>query len=209
MPARWSRRRGGRIDHVDVTLICEAPRIGPHRAAMRARIAGLLRLAEARVSVKATTTERLGFTGRGEGIAAQAVATVRLPEDAMSEHRDFCLPDELVEAARRVVEANRAAGLRLAVAESCTGGLVAAALTEIPGSSDVLEAAFVTYAERGEDGAARGQRGRRRHVRRGLDRRRLEHGAGRAEAQPAPTRRWRSPASPGPAAAARRSRWGR
>jgi 2-C-methyl-D-erythritol 4-phosphate cytidylyltransferase/2-C-methyl-D-erythritol 2,4-cyclodiphosphate synthase len=73
--------RGGRIDHVDVTLICEAPRIGPHRAAMRARIAGLLGLNEARVSVKATTTERLGFTGRGEGIAAQAVATLRLPED--------------------------------------------------------------------------------------------------------------------------------
>jgi 2-C-methyl-D-erythritol 4-phosphate cytidylyltransferase/2-C-methyl-D-erythritol 2,4-cyclodiphosphate synthase len=72
--------RGGRIDHVDVTLICEAPRIGPYRSAMRARIAALLGLAEARVSVKATTTERLGFTGRGEGIAAQAVATVRLPE---------------------------------------------------------------------------------------------------------------------------------
>ncbi|HEX6374307.1 MAG TPA: bifunctional 2-C-methyl-D-erythritol 4-phosphate cytidylyltransferase/2-C-methyl-D-erythritol 2,4-cyclodiphosphate synthase [Allosphingosinicella sp.] len=72
--------RGGRIDHVDVTLICEAPRIGPHRAAMRARIAALLGLAPGRVSVKATTTERLGFTGRGEGIAAQALATVRLPE---------------------------------------------------------------------------------------------------------------------------------
>jgi len=72
---------GGRIAHVDVTIICEAPRIGPHRDAMRARIAGLLRLAPARVSIKATTTERLGFTGRGEGIAAQAVATVRLPED--------------------------------------------------------------------------------------------------------------------------------
>jgi 2-C-methyl-D-erythritol 4-phosphate cytidylyltransferase / 2-C-methyl-D-erythritol 2,4-cyclodiphosphate synthase len=74
--------RGGRIDHVDVTLICEAPRVGPHRAAMRSRIAALLGLAETRVSVKATTTERLGFTGRGEGIAAQAVATVRLPEEA-------------------------------------------------------------------------------------------------------------------------------
>ncbi|HYE29535.1 MAG TPA: bifunctional 2-C-methyl-D-erythritol 4-phosphate cytidylyltransferase/2-C-methyl-D-erythritol 2,4-cyclodiphosphate synthase [Allosphingosinicella sp.] len=73
--------RGGRIDHVDVTLICEAPRIGPHRAAMRTRIAALLGIAETRVSVKATTTERLGFTGRGEGIAAQAVATVRLPEE--------------------------------------------------------------------------------------------------------------------------------
>jgi 2-C-methyl-D-erythritol 4-phosphate cytidylyltransferase/2-C-methyl-D-erythritol 2,4-cyclodiphosphate synthase len=71
---------GGRIEHVDLTIICEAPRIGPHREAMRARIAELLRLPLQRVSVKATTTERLGFTGRGEGIAAQAVATVRMPE---------------------------------------------------------------------------------------------------------------------------------
>jgi 2-C-methyl-D-erythritol 4-phosphate cytidylyltransferase/2-C-methyl-D-erythritol 2,4-cyclodiphosphate synthase len=73
--------RGGVIDHVDVTIICEEPKVGPHRAAMRARIAELLRLAEARVSVKATTTERLGFTGRSEGIAAQAVATVRLRDE--------------------------------------------------------------------------------------------------------------------------------
>jgi 2-C-methyl-D-erythritol 4-phosphate cytidylyltransferase/2-C-methyl-D-erythritol 2,4-cyclodiphosphate synthase len=73
--------RGGVIDHVDVTIICEAPKIGPHRKAMRARLADLLRLPVGRTSVKATTTERLGFTGRGEGIAAQAVATVRLPED--------------------------------------------------------------------------------------------------------------------------------
>jgi 2-C-methyl-D-erythritol 4-phosphate cytidylyltransferase/2-C-methyl-D-erythritol 2,4-cyclodiphosphate synthase len=73
--------RGGRIDHVDLTVICEAPRIGPHRGAMRARIAALLRVPERRISIKATTTERLGFTGRGEGLAAQAVATVRLWED--------------------------------------------------------------------------------------------------------------------------------
>jgi len=73
--------RGGRIDHVDATLICEAPRIGPHREAIRASVAALLRLPIARVSVKATTTERLGFTGRGEGMAAQAIATVRLPEE--------------------------------------------------------------------------------------------------------------------------------
>jgi 2-C-methyl-D-erythritol 4-phosphate cytidylyltransferase / 2-C-methyl-D-erythritol 2,4-cyclodiphosphate synthase len=71
---------GGQIEHVDVTLVCEQPRIGPQRAAMTARIAGLLGLAVHRVSVKATTTEHLGFTGRGEGIAAQAIATVRLPE---------------------------------------------------------------------------------------------------------------------------------
>lgn len=71
---------GGVIDHVDVTIICEAPRIGPHREAMRARIGDMLRLPLTRVSVKATTTERLGFTGRGEGVAAQAVATVRVEE---------------------------------------------------------------------------------------------------------------------------------
>lgn len=70
---------GGRIDHVDLTIICEQPKIGPHRAAMRAAIAALLEIEEANVSVKATTTEGLGFTGRGEGIAAQAAATVRLP----------------------------------------------------------------------------------------------------------------------------------
>lgn len=73
--------RGGIIDHVDLTIICEAPRIGPYRAAIRARIASLLQLPESRVSIKATTTERLGFTGRGEGIAAQAIATVRLGDE--------------------------------------------------------------------------------------------------------------------------------
>jgi 2-C-methyl-D-erythritol 4-phosphate cytidylyltransferase / 2-C-methyl-D-erythritol 2,4-cyclodiphosphate synthase len=71
---------GGRIEHIDVTLICEQPRIGPHRAAMTGRLAEILRLPPGRVSVKATTTEGLGFAGRGEGIAAQAVATVRYPE---------------------------------------------------------------------------------------------------------------------------------
>ncbi len=72
-------QRGGRITFVDVTLMCEAPKIGPHRTAMQARIAELLGLSTDRVSVKATTTERLGFTGRGEGIAAQAIATIELP----------------------------------------------------------------------------------------------------------------------------------
>jgi 2-C-methyl-D-erythritol 4-phosphate cytidylyltransferase/2-C-methyl-D-erythritol 2,4-cyclodiphosphate synthase len=70
---------GGRIAHIDITLICERPKIGPHRAAMVARIAEILAIAPGRVSVKATTTEQLGFTGRGEGMAAQAVATLRLP----------------------------------------------------------------------------------------------------------------------------------
>ena len=73
------RAAGGIIDHVDVTLICERPKIGPHREAMRARIAEVLDIALARVSVKATTTEMLGFTGRSEGLAAQAMASVRLP----------------------------------------------------------------------------------------------------------------------------------
>ena len=71
--------RGGRIDHVDITIICDAPKIGPHRDAMRARISEILAIPLNRVSVKATTTERLGFAGRREGIAAQAVATISLP----------------------------------------------------------------------------------------------------------------------------------
>jgi 2-C-methyl-D-erythritol 4-phosphate cytidylyltransferase/2-C-methyl-D-erythritol 2,4-cyclodiphosphate synthase len=70
---------GGILDFIDVTLICEAPKIGPHREAIRASIAAILGLDLSQVSVKATTTERLGFTGRGEGMAAHAVATVRVP----------------------------------------------------------------------------------------------------------------------------------
>jgi len=71
--------RGGLLQHVDVTLICEKPKIKPHREAMRARIAELCGLTLTRISVKATTTEKLGFTGRGEGLAAQASATIKLP----------------------------------------------------------------------------------------------------------------------------------
>jgi 2-C-methyl-D-erythritol 4-phosphate cytidylyltransferase / 2-C-methyl-D-erythritol 2,4-cyclodiphosphate synthase len=73
------KARGGRIAHLDLTLVCEAPKIGPHRDAMRAEIARLADIAIERVAVKATTSERLGFTGRGEGIVAYATATVRLP----------------------------------------------------------------------------------------------------------------------------------
>jgi 2-C-methyl-D-erythritol 4-phosphate cytidylyltransferase/2-C-methyl-D-erythritol 2,4-cyclodiphosphate synthase len=73
------RQRGGVIAHVDVTLLCEQPKIGPHRDVMRARLAEMLEIDISRVAVKATTTEKLGFTGREEGIAAQAVATIRLP----------------------------------------------------------------------------------------------------------------------------------
>ena len=70
------RERGGRVTNADVTLICERPKIGPYRAAMRERMAGLLGIEQERVSVKATTSEGLGFTGRREGIAALATATV-------------------------------------------------------------------------------------------------------------------------------------
>ncbi len=72
------RGRGGIIDHVDCTVICEEPKVGPHRLAMRKSVARAIGLREEQVSIKATTTETLGFTGRREGIAAQAVASIRL-----------------------------------------------------------------------------------------------------------------------------------
>jgi 2-C-methyl-D-erythritol 4-phosphate cytidylyltransferase / 2-C-methyl-D-erythritol 2,4-cyclodiphosphate synthase len=73
------RARGGIIAHLDVTIVCEAPRIGPHRDAMRARVAEIAGIAVERVAVKATTSETLGFTGRREGLVAMATATIRLP----------------------------------------------------------------------------------------------------------------------------------
>jgi len=74
------RARGGVIAHLDVNLVCEAPRVGPHRDAMRARIAEIAGISVNRVGVKATTAEKLGFVGRREGVACMALATVRLPE---------------------------------------------------------------------------------------------------------------------------------
>jgi 2-C-methyl-D-erythritol 4-phosphate cytidylyltransferase/2-C-methyl-D-erythritol 2,4-cyclodiphosphate synthase len=76
------RKRGGMIAHLDVTVVCEAPRISPHRDAMRGRIAEIAGVAIERVAVKATTSEKLGFAGRGEGIFAMATATIRLPWSA-------------------------------------------------------------------------------------------------------------------------------
>ncbi|HEU0311504.1 MAG TPA: bifunctional 2-C-methyl-D-erythritol 4-phosphate cytidylyltransferase/2-C-methyl-D-erythritol 2,4-cyclodiphosphate synthase [Sphingomicrobium sp.] len=78
------REAGGTIDFVDCTVICEEPKVGPHRDAMRSRIAAVLGIPTGSVSIKATTTERLGFTGRREGIAAQAVANVRMPLTGLS-----------------------------------------------------------------------------------------------------------------------------
>ena len=69
----------GCIAHIDITVVCEAPKIGPHRDAIRAKIAEIAGISADRVAVKATTSEKLGFTGRGEGIAAYATATIRLP----------------------------------------------------------------------------------------------------------------------------------
>jgi 2-C-methyl-D-erythritol 4-phosphate cytidylyltransferase/2-C-methyl-D-erythritol 2,4-cyclodiphosphate synthase len=77
------RARGGRLVLLDVTVVCEAPRIGPHREAMRARIAGICGIGADRVAIKATTSEQLGFTGRREGIVAQALATVELPRETL------------------------------------------------------------------------------------------------------------------------------
>ena len=76
--AKLAAEAGYDVGNIDLTLICEEPKIGPHRAAMQARIAQILQVEAGAISVKATTTERLGFTGRGEGIAAQAVATMTL-----------------------------------------------------------------------------------------------------------------------------------
>lgn len=73
--------RGGRIAHLDLTIVCEAPRVGPHRETIRQRIAGILGIGLDRIAIKATTSEKMGFTGRREGLAALAVATVRLPGD--------------------------------------------------------------------------------------------------------------------------------
>jgi len=72
------RGLGGIVDHLDCTIICETPKVGPHRERMRARVADVAGLRISQVSIKATTTEKLGFAGRGEGIAAQAVATIRM-----------------------------------------------------------------------------------------------------------------------------------
>lgn len=77
--AELVRRAGGTIDFVDCTVICEEPKVGPYRDAMRARVAEILAMPVGSIGIKATTTERLGFAGRREGIAAQAIANIRMP----------------------------------------------------------------------------------------------------------------------------------
>jgi len=75
------RERGGRIDFLDLTVVCEAPKVGPHREAIRAEIAAIAGISLGKVAIKATTSERMGFTGRREGLVAFAAATIRLPEE--------------------------------------------------------------------------------------------------------------------------------
>ena len=113
--------RGGVIAHLDVALVAEAPKIAPHRDAMRARIAAICGIAIDRVGVKATTNEGLGFIGRGEGIAAHATATVRLPFGARRD-RPRAPPRR---SRAELIALCTARGLKIATAESCTGGLIA------------------------------------------------------------------------------------
>jgi 2-C-methyl-D-erythritol 4-phosphate cytidylyltransferase/2-C-methyl-D-erythritol 2,4-cyclodiphosphate synthase len=81
-----TKATGAQLRHIDLTLICERPKVKPYREAMRARVAAITGLPLSRVSIKATTTETLGFTGRGEGIAAQALATVEIPAEARNHY---------------------------------------------------------------------------------------------------------------------------
>ena len=135
------KARGGMVAHLDTTIVCEAPKIGPHRDAMRARIAEIAGISIDRVGVKATTSEGLGFTGRGEGIAAYATATIRLPRNV-----DRCWMTISSQPRERLLDLCRRKKLTIATAESCTGGLVAGTLTEIPGVSSMLDRGFITYS---------------------------------------------------------------
>lgn len=137
--AGLARSAGADIRHIDVTLICERPKVSKYRDAMRARVAEILDIPVARVSVKATTTEGLGFTGRREGLAAQASVTVRRGVGTLP-------APSLRELATEVLERARVARVKIATAESCTGGLISGSLTEIAGSSDVVDRGFVTYS---------------------------------------------------------------
>ena len=134
------RASGGVIDHLDVTVLCERPRIGPYRDAIRERIAAVATVPLGSVSIKATTTERLGFTGRGEGLRRKQWR----PSACLSAKHDR--GPALLERAAGLIRSYEARGWTVAAAESCTGGLVAALLTEVPGSSAVVERGFVTYS---------------------------------------------------------------
>ena len=135
---------GGTIMNADISLIAEAPKVGPHRLAMRENLATMLGIALERCSVKATTNEKIGFVGRREGIAAIATATVVYQKTPVMSS----VPKQIDDLARLVNHKLRRKGQMVATAESCTGGLIAGALTEIAGSSAVVDRGFVTYSNR-------------------------------------------------------------
>ena len=168
------RARGGRIAHLDVTVVCEAPRVGPHRDAIRARIAEIAGIPLDRVGVKATTSEKMGFTGRGEGMAAFANATIRLPwSDVMPDR-------ELSEQAQALLDLCRGKRLKIAAAESCTGGLVAATLDRDRRLLRRVRTRLRDLQQRGQAGDARRASGHARQPRRGEPRDRRGDGQGRA-----------------------------
>ena len=130
-------QKGGEIINIDATIICERPKIGPVRDAMRARIAEICGINIDQVSIKASTTERLGFTGRGEGIACQAVATVKVYEHVEPKTRT---------TVERLIAHLTAQSQTLATAESCTGGLLGASITHYAGTSAIYMGGINAYS---------------------------------------------------------------
>ena len=140
------RERGGRVASLEVTLICERPKIGPLRDTMRARIAEIADVAISRVSVKATTSERLGFTGREEGMRRPRAQPFGCRGTATSDPERAVSASEIRSLARALLDLCKMRKLTIATAESCTGGLVCASLVDIPGSSAVVTSGFITYS---------------------------------------------------------------
>ncbi len=171
--------RGGTIANLNATVVCEMPKVGPHRDAMRARIAEIAGVAVDRVGITATTSERMGFTGRGEGIVAWGSGDDPPPARARLSVLSM-FSDALMARATALVAACRARSIVLATAESCTGGLIAALITEVPGSSAAFDRGFVTYSNDAKSDLLGIPASLISAARRRLVRRRGRHGGGRA-----------------------------